>query len=162
MVSFSSKSSCRLFLPPLTYRTLIYRGPEPRYCALQMFWVWICGTRPLRSTLGTGSTCPVCGEPTVSLVEDSARACFCFVPLCIVGSPTQSSVCTSCGARMPLEIALRGPAGAQLVTRAVANDAATAQSEVASPNLSPLPVRRSLWSRTRPATTTSMLPCPPH
>ena len=77
---------------------------------MQIPIVILCGTQPERRLVrGDSFSCPVCNEHAVRLVEDAQRFCFCFLPLCLVGTPQQSAICGFCGARMPASIVSRAP-----------------------------------------------------
>jgi hypothetical protein len=72
----------------------------------------VCGTTASTHAVDAASpatTCPVCaGANAVQVVRTDERCCFCWIPLCRVGSHEPFAVCRRCGSVMPAAAAHMG------------------------------------------------------
>jgi hypothetical protein len=81
----------------------------------------ICGAYDNRDTVGVGGDCPVCFRGgfgpagTLELERSSTTSCFCFIPLCSVGSATYAATCRACGSNMPAAVLVSQPGFVSLV-----------------------------------------------
>ena len=77
---------------------------------------FVCGAYDSRETVGVGGDCPVCFRGgSLELERAYSRACFCFLPLCMLGSPSYTSTCVACGSRMPAAVMVAQPGFVSLV-----------------------------------------------
>jgi hypothetical protein len=76
----------------------------------------VCGAYDNRETVGVGGDCPVCFRGgSLELERAYSRACFCFLPLFMLGTPSYTSTCVACGSRMPAAVITAQPGFVSLV-----------------------------------------------